>query len=51
MRKMKISDQLNGTMYKVSFGYNSNLEGYATLMSDIPRLGEIALLYDMWRLR
>lgn len=38
---MKISSQLKGGIYEVSFGYNPNLEGYATLMSDIPKLAAI----------
>ena len=40
---MKISSRLKGGIYEVSFGYHSKLEGYATLMSDIPELDEIAL--------
>ena len=40
---MKISSQLNGGIYEVSFGYNPNLDGYTTLMSDIPKLGDILL--------
>ena len=40
---MKISSQLKGGIYEVSFGYHSKLDGYATLMSDIPELCEIAL--------
>ena len=39
---MKISSRLKGGTYEVSFGYHSKLDGYATLMSDIPELGEIA---------
>ena len=39
---MKISSRLKGGIYEVSFGYHSKLDGYATLMSDIPELGEIA---------
>ena len=38
---MKISSQLKGGIYEVSFGYHSKLDGYATLMSDIPTLDEI----------
>jgi len=38
---MKISSQLKGGIYEVSFRYHSKLEGYATLMSDIPELYEI----------
>jgi len=37
---MKVSSQLKGGIYEVSFGYNSKLDGYATLMSDIPELGK-----------
>jgi hypothetical protein len=39
---MKISGQLKGGIYEVSFGFHSKLDGYATLMSDIPMLYEIA---------
>nr|QNO54936.1 hypothetical protein PADEGAKA_00038 [Methanosarcinales archaeon ANME-1 ERB7] len=35
---MEISSQLKGGIYEVSFRYNTNLGGYATLMSDIPML-------------
>jgi len=38
---MKVSSQLKGGIYEVSFGYNPNLGGYMTLMSDIPKLYEI----------
>jgi hypothetical protein len=38
---MKISSQLKGGIYEVSFGYQSKLDGYATLMSDIPELGDM----------
>ena len=38
---MKISSQLKRGIYEVSFRYNTNLGGYATLMSDIPKLGDI----------
>ncbi len=38
---MKISNQLKGGIYEVSFGYHSKLDGYATLMSDIPTLYEM----------
>ncbi|MBA7548373.1 hypothetical protein ES705_40827 [subsurface metagenome] len=37
---MKISSLLKGGIYEVSFGYNTNLGGYTTLMSDIPKLAE-----------
>jgi hypothetical protein len=40
---MEISSQLKGVIYEVSFRYNTNLGGYATLMSDIPKLGDILL--------
>jgi hypothetical protein len=40
---MKISSQLNGGIYEVSFRYNTTLGGYTTLMSDISEpLSEIA---------
>ena len=39
---MKVSSLLKGGIYEVSFGYNPKIEGYATLMSDIPKLYEIA---------
>ena len=39
---MKISSLLKGGIYEVSFGYNTKLDGYATLMSDIPELCAIA---------
>ena len=38
---MKISNQLKGGIYEVSFGYHSKLDEYATLMSDIPTLYEM----------
>ena len=38
---MKISSLLKGGIYEVSFGYNPKMEGYATLMSDIPELDAI----------
>jgi hypothetical protein len=41
LKKMKISSRLKGGIYKVSFGYHSKLDGYATLMLDIPELSEI----------
>ncbi|HJH26852.1 MAG TPA: hypothetical protein C5S37_08805 [Methanophagales archaeon] len=43
LKEMKISNQLKGGIYEVSFGYHSKLDGYATLMSDIPKLGDILL--------
>ena len=39
---MKISNQLKGGIYEVSFGYHPKMDGYATLMSDMPTLYEIA---------
>jgi hypothetical protein len=42
LKKMKISSQLKGGIYEVSFRYNTNLGGYATLLSDIPKLSEMA---------
>ena len=41
LKKMKISSQLKGGIYDVSFRYNTNLGAYTTLMSDIPKLYEI----------
>jgi hypothetical protein len=38
---MKISSPLKSGIYEVSFRYNTNLGGYTTLMSDIPKLSEI----------
>jgi len=38
---MKISSRLKGDIHEVSFGYHSKLDGYTTLMSDIPELSEI----------
>jgi len=35
---MKVSSLLKGGIYEVSFGYNPKMEGYTTLMSDIPEL-------------
>ena len=40
---MNISSQLKGGIYEVSFGYNPKMEGYTTLMSDIPKLYDICL--------
>ena len=34
--------QLKGGICEVNFGYHSKLEGYTTLMSDIPKLDDIA---------
>ena len=39
---MKVSSLLKEGIYEVSFGHNTKLEGYATLMSDIPMLYAIA---------
>lgn len=39
---MRVSSQLKGGVYEVSFGYNPKMEGYATLMSDIQELGDMA---------
>ena len=39
---MKVSSLLKGGIYEVSFGYNPKMEGYTTLMSDIPKLSEIS---------
>ena len=33
--------QLKGGISEFDFGYNAKMEGYTTLMSDIPKLGEI----------
>jgi hypothetical protein len=41
---MKVSSLLKGGMYEVSFGYNTKMEGYTTLMSDIPTL--YAIVYN-----
>ena len=38
---MKVSSRLKGGIYEVSFGYNPKMEGYVTLMSDIPTLYDI----------
>jgi len=35
---MWVSSLLKGGIYEVSFGYNPKMEGYATLVSDIPKL-------------
>ena len=40
---MEISSQLKGGIYEVSSGFHSKLDGYATLMSDIPVLFAILL--------
>jgi hypothetical protein len=41
---MWISSQPKGSICEVNSGYFSKLEGCTTLMSDIPKLGEIAAL-------
>ncbi|MBT9145660.1 MAG: hypothetical protein DDT42_01535 [candidate division WS2 bacterium] len=38
---MKVISLLKGGIYEVSFRYNPKMEGYTTLMSDIPKLYEI----------
>ena len=43
---MKISSLLKGGIYGVSFGYNPEMEGYTTLMSDIPELDEMWLIQN-----
>jgi hypothetical protein len=45
---MKISSQLKGGIYEVSFRYNTNLGGYATLMSDIPKLSDMQMKRIYW---
>ena len=42
LEDMKVSSLLKGGIYEVSFGYNPKIEGYATLMSDIQELYEMA---------
>ncbi|MGB7531390.1 MAG: hypothetical protein WA977_00220 [Halobacteriota archaeon] len=42
LKDMRVSSLLKGCIYEVSFGYNPKMEGYATLMSDIPELYEMA---------
>jgi hypothetical protein len=39
---MKVSSLLKGGIYEVSFGFHYKLDEYATLMSDIPTLYEMA---------
>jgi hypothetical protein len=48
LKEMKISNQLKGGIYEVSFGFHSKLDGYATLMSDIPTLSEIVDFGAPW---
>ncbi len=43
---MKISSRLKGGIYEVSFGYHSNLDGNATLMSDIPKLSAMQFFME-----
>ena len=38
---------LKGGIYEVSFGYNPKMEGYATLMSDIPELSVITITFEL----
>lgn len=38
-----IEVQLEGCIYELNFGYNTKMEGYANLNSDIPELGDISL--------
>ena len=40
LNDIKVSSLLKGGIYEVSFGYNPQMGGYTTLMSDIPELGE-----------
>jgi hypothetical protein len=42
---MKISNLPKGGIYEVNFGYHSKMRGYTTLMSDIPKLYEIARMF------
>ena len=42
--KMSEKVQLKGGICEFDFGYNAKMEGYTTLMSDIPKLYEIAIL-------
>jgi hypothetical protein len=46
--KMTGKFQPKGSIYDVSFRYNTNLGAYTTLMSDIPTLSDILLgrLYE-----
>jgi len=50
LKEMKIGSQLKGGTYNVSLGYHSKLDGYATLMSDIPDLSEILCLRETKRM-
>ena len=51
LKEMRISSRLKGGIYEVSFGYNPKMEGYTTLMLDIPALGEIVDYFMEERLR
>lgn len=39
---MNVNSRTEGGVYEVSFGYHSDLYGYATLMSDMMKLSAIA---------
>ena len=41
LKEMKISSRLKGGIYEVRSGYHSKMDGYATLMPDIPKLCDI----------
>ena len=43
LSKMRNSNRSKKGTYEVGFGYHSDLEVYTTLMSDIPKLYDIAL--------
>jgi hypothetical protein len=43
---MKVSSQLKGGIYEVSFGYNTNLGEYTTLMSNIQELSAISIAHS-----
>ena len=45
LKNIEISSQLKGGIYDVSFRYNTYLGAYATLMSDIAKLGAMHNLY------
>ncbi len=42
---MKVSTQLKGGIYEISFRYNTKLGGYTTLVPDIPKLYAMPLHY------
>jgi hypothetical protein len=48
---MKVSSLPEGGIYEVSFRYNPKMEGYTTLMSDTPELGEMVRKYGLKALR